>query len=437
MAPMIEKRWLRVIPIAFVMYTIAYIDRTNISLALPSMTRDLHLTHTEAGNAVGIFFWGYLLLQIPAGYLAERWSAKHLISILLVAWGASSMVTALVHGSQGFLSMRFLLGVTEGGVWPATLVLLSNWFPRRERARANGYWMLCIPAAIVLSSPLSGWILGRWNWRVLLVVEGAFPLLWLVIWWAAISDYPRQAPWISMEERDFLEKTIGQEKETLHLAARDSSSGSSPRPSLVRVSSYLRALLRPPIILMTLLYFLENSGNYGYLFWLPSVIDETRRISDLRVGLLFCIPYAMVAAGLIVISRHSDQTGDRARHYAFALAWGSIFLIASVLTLRVSPALSFFLVAMVGFGSYGGKGLFWAIPSETLPPNIAGTAIGVINSVGNLSGWFGPFLIGYLRQRTGSFVYPFALLSLGWLVASALGLFFLPQTKFQTRHANS
>ena len=433
-----EKRWLRVIPIALVMYTIAYIDRTNISLALPSMTRDLNLTHAEAGNAAGIFFWGYLLLQIPCGYLAERWSAKHLISILLVAWGACSMLTALVHGERSLLWMRFLLGVAEGGVWPATLVLLANWFPRRERARANGYWMLCIPMAIVLSSPLSGWILGRWNWRVLLLVEGIFPLLWLAIWWIAIDDYPQQAGWISTEERDYLEQTIGQEKAELRLAARGRSPGSSPQTSLLQqVLPYLRSLLRPHVLLMTLLYFLENSGNYGYLFWLPSVIGQARKISDLHVGLLFCIPYVMAALGLIVISRHSDHTGDRARHYAFALAWGGIFLIGGVLAMRVSPGLSFLLVALVAFGSYGGKGLFYAIPTETLPPNIAGTAIGLINSIGNLGGWFGPFLIGYLLQRTGSFVYPFALLSLGWFTASALGFLFLPRVKFKQKLQNS
>jgi cyanate permease len=185
------------------------------------------------------------------------------------------------------------------------------------------------------------------------------------------------------------------------------------------------------------LYFLENSGNYGYLFWLPSIIGQTRKISDLRVGLLFCIPYVMAALGLIVISRHSDQTGDRAHHYAFALGWGGVFLLGSVLTMRASPLLSFLLIAMVSFGSYGGKGLFWAIPTETLPPNIAGTAIGLINSFGNVSGWFGPFLIGYLLQRTGSFVYPFALLSLGWFVASALGFFFLPRGKIQQSYIDS
>src|SRR5579871_4007421 len=206
-----EQRWFRVISVAFIMYTIAFIDRTNISLALPSMVRDLHLTPTEAGNATGVFFWGYLVLQIPGGYLAEHWSAKRFVSILLVAWGLCFVSTAFVRTGEGFWWMRLLLGVAEGGVWPAVLVLLSHWFPSRERARANAFWMLCLPVAVVVSSPLSGWILGHWNWRVLLIVEGLFPFVWLAVWLGRISDYPRQAPWISKDERNYLEITLAGE----------------------------------------------------------------------------------------------------------------------------------------------------------------------------------------------------------------------------------
>lgn len=415
-----EKRWVRVITIAFIMYTIAYIDRTNISLALPDITRDLHLTHTQAGNAAGIFFWGYLLLQIPGGYLATRWSAKRFVGILLIVWGCCSALTALVKTGDGFLIMRFLLGVAEGGVWPATLVLLSNWFPSRERARANAYWMLCLPAAVIVSSPLSGWILGRWNWRVLLVVEGVLPLIWVVIWWLSIDDYPRQARWISSEERNYLEQTISAEKTELNPSAHE---------------PYLRLLLRPHVILMVVIYFLENSGNYGYLFWLPSAMEHTRRISSLHVGLLFAVPYAITMAGMVLISKHSDKTHDRAGHVAFALGWGGVFLLSSVLTSGVSPLLSFMLIAVVGFGSYGGLGAFWAIPTETLPPRVAGSAMGLINALGNLGGFFGPFLVGYLRQRTGGFVLPFAILSIGWLVAATLAGLFLPRKKVAVKAA--
>lgn len=411
---MAEKRWLRVIPVAFVMYTIAFVDRTNISLALHAMSRDLHMSPEEAGNAAGVFFWGYLVLQIPGGYLAERWSAKRVVSILLVAWGLCSMATALVHTSQGFWWMRLLLGVAEGGVWPATLVLLANWFPSRERARANAYWMLCLPLAVVISSPLSGWILGRWNWRVLLVAEGVLPLIWLLIWWALIHDHPSHAGWISREELEHLERTLRREKEQ--------------RAQPVQ-RTVVRALLEPKVALLVAIYFLVNFGNYGYLFWLPSAMEHARKISSTREGFLFAVPYAITAVGMVLISKHSDRRRERRAHVAFGLAWGGVFLLGSVFTSGSSPVLSFLLIAVVGAGTYGMLGPFWAIPTETLPEGVAGPAMGLVNALGNLGGFFGPLVVGFLNQQTGSFVEAFAVLGVGWLAGAALSLAFLPRQR--------
>lgn len=409
-----EKRWLRVLLVAFIMYTIAFIDRTNISMALPEMSRDLHMSPTEAGSAVGVFFWGYLMLQIPGGYLAEHWSAKRFISLLLVAWGMCSAGTALVTSGRAFWMMRLLLGVAEGGVWPAMLVLISHWFPSRERARANAYWMLCLPVAVVVSSPLSGWILGVWNWRVLLVVEGCFPLLWLVIWWRFIDDHPHQARWISADESGYLRETLAREA-----GLKPASQGFQAK-----------VFLQPVVLVMILIYFLQNCGSYGFLFWLPSAIEHAGRIGSMKTGFLFTVPYAITAAGMVLFSRHSDKTGDRRCHVALALAWAGVFMMAAVLTSRVSPLLSFLLIALVGAGSYGTLGPFWAIPTESLPTDIAGSAMGLVNAIGNLGGFFGPLVVGYLNQRTGGFVVPFAVLSGAWLTASALAVLFLPRRKF-------
>jgi MFS family permease len=398
-----------VIPVAFVMYTIAFIDRTNISLALPGISRSLHLTPTEAGGAAGIFFWGYLLLQVPGGYLAERWSAKRVVSILLAIWGVCSVATAFVRTGREFLGMRFALGVAEGGVWPAVLVLLANWFPSRERARANGYWMLCLPAAVVVSSPLSGWILGHWSWRVLLVAEGLFPLLWLVIWLSVIDDHPSHARWIAHDEKAFLENTLREEK-----ASRAHRAAGGPNSWRL-------------VALMVLIYFLLNTGNYGYLFWLPTAIEQARKISHLTEGLLFAIPYALTAVGMVLFSKHSDRRRERRVHAAFGLIWGGLFLLAGLWTSSSSPVLSFLLIAVVGAGSYGALAPFWAVPTETLPAGFAGLAMGVINAVGNLGGYFGPLVVGYLRQRTGNFLASFTLLALAFLAGGILAYFFLPR----------
>jgi MFS family permease len=405
-----ERRWVRIIPVALIMYTIAFVDRTNISLALPSMSRELGMNPQQAGDAAGIFFWGYLLLQIPGGYLAQRWSAKRFVAILLVFWGLCSMATGLIHTRQEFWVMRLLLGVAEGGVWPATLVLLSSWFPRAERARANAYWMLCLPVAVIVSSPFSGWILGRWNWRVLLVSEGALPLVWLMIWWYFIYDHPDQAPWISSEEQTYLETTLHREAGELEPVTRE---------------HYLAALLRPQVLMMIVIYVLQTTGSYGYVFWLPSALRASasavgRPLTNFEIGVLNAVPYVITAIGMTLISKHSDRYRERRLHVSLALAFGGILLMLSVLTSNRSPLLSFLFVCFVGAGAFGSLGPFWAIPTETLPRNIAGSAMGLINAIGNLGGWAGPLLVGYLNRRTGTFFYAFAALSLSMLTGSVI-----------------
>jgi len=402
-----SQRWLHIIPVSFIMYTIAFIDRTNVSLALPSMSRDLHMNPTQAGGAAGIFFWGYVLLQIPGGHLAERWSAKRFVAILLVVWGLCSVGCGLIHTWQQFWVMRFLLGVAEGGVWPAVLVLLSHWFPRGERARANAYWMLCLPIAVIISSPLSGWILGRWNWRVLLISEGALPFFWLVIWWAFIDDYPHEARWISTQEREDLESTLREESRQFDLA---------------KPVSFSRALLNPIVLIMVGIYLMQNSGNYGYLFWLPSALANARKMSNQLVGVLTAVPFILTAIGMILVSRHSDQHRERRGHVAFGLAWGGACMMACILVTSHSPTLGFVAISLVGAGSFGMLGPFWAIPTETLPRSVSGSAMGLINALGNLGGYFGPLAVGYVFHRTGDFRYSFATLSLALLAGASLTL---------------
>ena len=407
-----EQRWVRIIPVAFIMYTIAFVDRTNISLALPKIGRELHMDPAQQGNAFGLFFVGYVLLQIPGGYLAEWWSAKRFVTTLLVVWGACAVGCGLVHTQMQFWVMRFLLGVAEGGVWPATLVLLSHWFPRAERARANAYWMLCLPAAVAVSSPVSGWILGRWGWRFMIVAEGAVPFVWLLVWNWYIADHPREARWISAEEREHLETTLRRESAELE---------ASPEESI------LRTFLRPQVLLLVVIYFLMNSGNYGYQSWLPTAIENSaRNLTNFQVGVLYSIPYFITMVGMVLNSQHSDRKRERRGHLALALAWGGALLLAGVLMSRISPPLSFILISLVGAGSYGGHGPFWAIPTETLPRKVAGSAMGLINAIGNLGGYFGPLAVGYLNKRTGNFVYAFGVLALGLLAGSALSILLRP-----------
>jgi len=402
--PIPKERWLRIIPIALLMYTISFINRTNISLALPAISRDLHLTGSEAGQLAGIFFWGYLLLQIPGGYLAQRWSAKWLIAVMLAAWGLCAIGCGLARNWQELAAMRFLLGVAEGSVYPATLVLLSNWFPRGERARANGFWNLCLPMAVIFSSPLSGWLLDQWNWRVMLVASGVVPFLWLVLWVIFIADSPKTARWISREERAYLERTLAAERQVAGAARR---------------SSNLATLLQPQVLIMVGIYFCFIFGSIGLVFWLPSVLAKAAH-SNLAVSTLYVVPFIVGALAMVANSLHSDKVRERRVHVSIPLLGGGLFLLAAVGASASSPLLAYGLLCVAGMGLFGPLGPFWAIPSETLPKEVAGPAIGLVNAVGSLGGYFGPLAVGYLEKQTGSFGPAFCLLAAALLLGGLL-----------------
>jgi sugar phosphate permease len=401
----ISARWIRIIPVALIMYTIAFIDRTNISLALPHISRELHLDSQQAGTVAGIFFWGYLALQIPGGHLAKHWSAKKFISILLVVWAVFAIGCGLARTYHELLLLRLLLGIAESGVYPATLILLSHWFSRSERARANALWLLCLPGAVILASPFSGWILDHWNWRVMLVAEGSLPFLWLAIWLLFIQDHPSQASWLAQDEQRALVETLRCESSEL----RDSEQ-----------VPYLRALLRPQVFLLAAVYFCFISGQMGLLFWLPSAMEKFKKLSSLSTGMLYTVPFIVGAISVLLISRHSDKVHERRFHAAGAMLFGGICILLAVIAIPYSLLIAFAFIALSGVGAYGPMGAFWAIPTETLSPKIVGSVMGFVNAIGNLGAYFAPLIVGHLNKTTGSFLAGFTYLGVITLVAAGL-----------------
>jgi sugar phosphate permease/protein-tyrosine-phosphatase len=407
-----NQRWSRIVPAALVMYTLAYIDRTNIALALPALSAELHMDLAQAGAAAGVFCWGYVALQIPAAYLASRWSARRTIAILLASCSLVSISTGFVHTYREFWTMRLLLGVTEGGLWPATLVLLAHWFPRHERARAHALWMLCLPASLVISSPLSGWILGNWGWRALLVGEGALPLAWLAVWLSSTADHPREARWISADERAYLATTLAREAATLSKPAQGGS---------------WRALVRPRVALMAAVAFLLYAGLYGLMFWLPtalrSVLGRSGPVSNLTIGVANAVPYVAAAIVMLLVSRHSDRRGERRGHVAMVLLCGGGFLVAATALGSARPALGLACLLLAAASPVAALAPLYAIPSETLPPALAGTAMGLVCALGNLGGYYGPALVGQFARSTGRLSPGFTVLGLGLLGGAALAAF--------------
>lgn len=410
---MSERRWLRIIPVALIMYTISYVDRTNVSLALDpkisSMMRDLLMDDTMKGEAAGIFFFGYVLLQIPSGYLASHWSARKVISVFLVLWGLCAAGCGLSHTFRQFEVMRFMLGVAESGVFPATTVLLAHWFPRGERARANAYWNLCQPLAVAGSAPLTGWLLGTYGWQQMIVLEGILPFIWLPIWWFGVTDHPRQAKWLSEQERTYLETTLKNEFSELEPAA--------PVPWWLRLS-------HPSVFVMLAIYFLHNCAAYGCMTFFTTGLKD-RGFTALQYGILFAVPYGVTALIMIINSWHSDKTRERRAHVAAVYTLSGVCLILSVMT-RGHFWVSYALMCLAIPGPFAAMAPFWAIPSETLPRGFLGLIVGVVNAFGNLGGFAGPFLVGWLKESYHSTAIPFNVLGLGMIVAAGLA-FLLPK----------
>ena len=409
-----SKRWLRIIPVALIMYTISYIDRTNVSLALdPSISRmmsDLRMDDQMKGQAAGIFFFGYMLLQIPGGYLAARWSARKVTAILLVLWGACAVGCGLATTFRQFEIMRFLLGVAESGVYPATLVLLAHWFPRAERARATAFWSLCMPLSVAFSAPLTGWMIGSMGWQKMIMIEGALPFLWLPIWLYFISDHPREARWLSDQERNHLQTALQQEA-----TAKEQLKG----------DSIWRAFFRPAVPVMLVIYFLHNSAVYGCMTFLTEGLKGAGgKTTALKSGILFAIPYLVTAVAMVLISWRSDKSGERRGYLALVYIISGVSLIGSVLLKEHSFWLSYCLLCLAIPGPFAALAPFWAIPAETLPRNVMGSVMGLVN-LGNLGGFLGPFVVGALKKQTHGVTIPFSILGGGLLVAAAL-VFLLP-----------
>lgn len=415
---MSNKRWLRIIPVALVMYTISYVDRTNVALALDpkisSMMRDLLMDDRMKGEAAGIFFLGYVLLQMAGGHLAGRWSAKKLVSLCLVSWGVCAVGCGLARTFHQFEIMRFLLGVSESCVFPATLVLLAHWFPSAERARAGALWNLCQPLAVVASAPVTGWLLGVYGWQKMLIFEGALPFIWLPIWWFFISDRPRDAKWISAEEKEFLETTLEHEAAQLEPPVK---------------IPFLQRLVRREILVMVVMNFLHNAAAYGCMNFFTDSL-KAKNFSAVQYGFLFAAPYAVTAVIMVLNSWHSDKTRERRGHVALVYTLSGASLILSVLTAG-HFWLSYVFMCLAIPGPFAALAPFWAIPTETLPRNVFGPVIGLVNALGNTGGFFGPYIVGGLKLKYDSTAIPFNALGIGMLVAAALA-FLLPRSAAAT-----
>lgn len=395
---------MRILGVAFVMYLLSYVDRTNIAMAIPSMQEELSISAASIGFATSMFFWGYIVLQIPAGRLAGTWSAKRVIAGLLVVWSGVSLTTAFVHTEGELIANRFALGIAEGGVLTCTIVLIRSWFTRAERARANTLFLLSLAVGPVIANPISGFILSHATWRTMFIIEAIPALIWGLVWWWAIEDSPRDVEWLDPVERQTL------------LSALETEAQAIPSGQ----GHWLITLWHPTVLLLALYNFLALMAEWGVNFWLPTVLKDTG-LSIQTVGLLAALPYAVGIVAMLLVARSSDRRSERKWHMIAATACSGLFLLLAQFAGNQRPAaiIIFLILAVASF--LGRFGPFWTLPTEVLPTAVAGVGIGLINGAGNLGGTVGPYFFGYIRGVTGSFALALSVggisLILGSLVA--------------------
>lgn len=388
-----KQRWYRLLPVMMLTFIIAFMDRTNIGFAIPTMGAQLGLTPSLLGFASGVLFLGYGLSQTLSGWLADKGHGRALVAALMVLWGVTEMAQGFVHSATQLVVVRFLIGVFEGGVFPTFLLFVKNWFAPSERARANGIWQLCYPVAALVSGPIAGYILQASDWRTLFIAEGVFPLVWVFVWLWGVADTPRHAKWISEAERTALTDKIDAEEAAI--AARTSG---------LSAATFRSQITRAPVLIFTASILLWNIGFLGFVIWLPSVIHQQPNLSSADIGWLSAIPYACAIIVMQGLTYWSDRTQNRRLFSAGPLAISGVALIVGGIGLVGSGfTINMALLVVAGAMLYGSQPVLWSIATEILPASVTGSVSGTINAVGVVGAFVGPYLVGYVRAVTQSF----------------------------------
>ena len=388
----IRRISLRIVPFLMICYFVAFIDRVNLGFAGNDISRDLHLSPTVFGFGAGLFFLAYFIFEVPSNLLLERFGARRWISRIMVTWGVVAAAMALITGVWSFYALRVLLGLAEAGFFPGVILYLTYWFPREHRAKIVGYFMVAIPVSTFLGSPISGlildhmagaWGLRGWQWLFILEALPAIVLGVMVLAW--LPDRPASAAWLPEAERDWLERRLAAER----FAAR------GPRQSVLRIMADKRVLV------LGLVYAGSTATNYGLSFWQPQLI-KSFGMSNTMAGVYNAIPFLLGSVAMILWGRRSDRARERVWHTAIALFVSALGLGACIF---VAGSLPLTLVALSAalVGCYALKGPFWALSTEWLAAGAAAVGLAQINALGNLAGFVGPFLLGWIKDQTGSY----------------------------------
>jgi ACS family tartrate transporter-like MFS transporter len=394
----------RLIPFMGLMYFIAFLDRVNIGFAALTMNADLGLTQSMFGLASGIFFIGYVLFEVPSNIVMERVGARLWIARIMISWGLLSAATAFVSTPNDLYVLRFLLGVAEAGFFPGMILYLTYWFPPAWRGRILGAFMMALPLSNVIGSPVSTAMLSLqayglhgWQWMFLLEATPAVVCGFAVL--VFLCDGPAKVSWLTREEQNWLQTELARERTGTTVA-----------------HSSLAGLREPRVWFLGLVYFGMLVGTYGCGFWLPQIVKGFGNLSNLEVGFATALPYATAALTMYVWGKHSDSTGERTWHIALATFVGAIGLAASAYWGN-APVAALAALCLSVMGLYAALPVFWTLPTSLLAGSAAAAGIALVNSIGNMGGFLGPTLVGYVTEATGS--YAAALWTLAGVAALA------------------
>ncbi|KWW17634.1 MFS transporter [Peribacillus simplex] len=380
-----RKRWMRLIPLVFITYSLAYLDRANYGFGVAGgMGEDLNITAGVSSFLAALFFLGYFFFQVPGAHYAEKKSAKKLIFWSLILWGGLATLTGLATSVGWLYPIRFLLGVVESAVMPAMLVFLSHWFLKEERSRANTFLILGNPVTVLWMSILSGYLLKAFDWRWLFIIEGLPAVLWAFIWYKVVNDRPKDAKWLTPQEKNDMEAVLQAEQAAL-------------KP----VKNYREAFKSRQVVILSIQYFMWSIGVYGFVMWLPSIIKQASNLDIVATGWLSSGPYLLAVIAMLALSHFSDKTLNRKTFVWAALLVGALAFFGSFMIGTTNFWLSYALLVIAGGAMYAPYGPFFAIIPEILPRNVAGGAMALINSMGALGSFVGAYFVGYLNGLTG------------------------------------
>ena len=406
----------RLLPFLFLCYILAYLDRVNVGFAKLQMLKDLSLSDAAFATGAGIFFIGYFFFEVPSNVLLKKFGARMWIARIMLSWGVISACMIFVRGEWSFYAMRFLLGLAEAGFFPGVIFYLTLWYPSRLRASRTAWFVAAIAVSGVIGNPISGWIMDRLSgamhlagWQWLFLSEGIPSVVvgfWVIYY---LNSSIEEAGWLTREEKDLLANNIAAEdkQKTEHKLSDAFASGK--------------------VWVLCAIYFTLMIGLYGIAFWLPTIVKAFGIKGYLKVGLITAIPYGVAVIGMILLSQHSDKTGERRLHYVFNVTAGATGLILSGI-FAAQPALAIIFLSIGTLGVIGSMPLFWPLPSAFLAGTASAAGIGIVNSVGNLGGYVGPNIPIWAKHVSSDPSAALYIIAAVLLIGAFLAYFFIPKT---------